>query len=80
MAMNGVKLSRNLLSWLVTGILFSILYVVPTIILFTYTFTANVEALLQYGNVFIFWLLLTANVAHFIAFGMHIAAYFSKRK
>ncbi|KAM0731026.1 Phospholipid-transporting ATPase ABCA3 [Formica fusca] len=78
MAMNGVKLSYNLLSWLITGILFSILYVVPIIILFKNTFSTNVEAYLQYGNVFIFWLVFTAHIGHLITFGMHIAAYFSK--
>ncbi|TGZ53371.1 phospholipid-transporting ATPase ABCA3 [Temnothorax longispinosus] len=78
MAMNGVKLAYNLFSWLITGILFSTIYVVPTIILFKNTFSANVEAYLQYGNGFIFWILFTTVVTHLITFGMHIAAYFSK--
>lgn len=77
--MNGVKLFYNLLSWLITGIIFSSFYVIPTIILFKNTFTSNVEAYLQYGNAFIFWIIFTAHVAHLIAFGMHIAAYFAKR-
>ncbi|KYN32310.1 ATP-binding cassette sub-family A member 3 [Trachymyrmex septentrionalis] len=78
MAMNGVKLVYNLLSWLITGILMSIIYIIPIIILFKNTFSNNVEALLEYGNAFIFWLLFTAHIAHLITFGMHIAAYFSK--
>lgn len=80
MAMNGVKLSYNLLSWLITGILFSILYVVPITILFKITFSANVEAYLHYGNGFIFWLIFTTHIGHLITFGMHIAAYFTRRK
>lgn len=81
MAMNGVKLVYNLLSWLTTGILFSNLYIIPTIILFKNTFNKiDVLAYLHYGNGFIFWLLFTANIGHLISFGMHIAAYFSKRK
>jgi len=80
MAMNGVKSFYNLLSWLITGIIFSSFYIVPTIILFKNTFTMNVEAYLQYGNGFISWLLFTAHIAHLISFGMHVAAYFSKRK
>ncbi|XP_012054736.1 PREDICTED: ATP-binding cassette sub-family A member 1 [Atta cephalotes] len=78
MAMNGVKLVYNLLSWLITGILMSTIYIIPTIILFKNTFSDNVEALLEYGNAFIFWLLFTAHIAHLITFGMHIGAYFSK--
>lgn len=80
MAMNGVKLAYNLFSWLITGVIFSTIYIVPTIILFETTFTKNVEAFLQYGNGFIFWLLFTTHVTHLITFGMHVAAYFSKRR
>ncbi|XP_011879850.1 PREDICTED: retinal-specific ATP-binding cassette transporter-like [Vollenhovia emeryi] len=78
MAMNGVKLAYNLFSWLITGILFSSIYLIPTVILFKNTFSANVEAFLEYGNGFIFWLLFTTHVSHLITFGMHVAAYFSK--
>ncbi|XP_039306572.1 retinal-specific phospholipid-transporting ATPase ABCA4 [Solenopsis invicta] len=78
MAMNGVKLAYNLFSWLITGLLVSIIYTIPTIILFKNTFSNNVEAFLEYSNGFIFWLLFTMHIAHLITFGMHIAAYFSK--
>ncbi|XP_053973007.1 retinal-specific phospholipid-transporting ATPase ABCA4-like isoform X1 [Hylaeus volcanicus] len=78
MAMNGVKQYQNLLSWLITGIIFSIFYIIPILILFKNTFTGNVDPYLYYSNTFIFWLILTAHVAHLISFGMHIAAYFSK--
>ncbi|XP_032690164.1 phospholipid-transporting ATPase ABCA1-like isoform X2 [Odontomachus brunneus] len=79
MAMYGVNLFYNLLSWLTTGILLSNLYIIPTIILFKNSFNKiDVLAYLHYGNAFIFWLLFTANIAHLISFGMHIAAYFSK--
>ncbi|KOC60391.1 ABC transporter A family member 6 [Habropoda laboriosa] len=78
MAMNGVKTYQNLLSWLITGIVFSIFYVIPIIVLFKNTFTGNVDPYLYYSNAFIFWLILTVHVAHLISFGMHVAAYFSK--
>lgn len=80
MAMNGVKQYQNLLSWLLTGIIFSVFYTVPVIILFRNTFSGNVDPYLYYSNTFIFWLILTVHVAHLILFGMHVAAYFSKRK
>ncbi|XP_014485767.1 PREDICTED: ATP-binding cassette sub-family A member 1-like [Dinoponera quadriceps] len=79
MAMNGVKQFYNLLSWLFIGILFSNLYIIPIIALFKTTFNKGVVvAYMHYGNGFIFWLLFTANIAHLISFGMHIAAYFSR--
>ncbi|XP_076644769.1 phospholipid-transporting ATPase ABCA3 [Halictus rubicundus] len=77
MAMNGVKQQQHLLSWLITGVLFSSFYIIPIIILFKNTFTKNVEPYLYYSNTFIFWLILTIHVAHLISFGMHVAAYFS---
>ncbi|CAL7939782.1 unnamed protein product [Xylocopa violacea] len=77
MAMNGVKHYQNLLSWLITGTAFSILYIIPMIILFKNTFSGNVDPYLYYSNTFIFWLILTTHVAHLISFGMHVAAYFS---
>lgn len=80
MGMNGVQLYQNLLSWLLTGVAFSIFYILPIIVLFKNTFTGNVEPYLYYSNSFIFWLILTVHVAHLISFGMHLAAYFSKRK
>nr|XP_034183985.1 retinal-specific phospholipid-transporting ATPase ABCA4-like [Osmia lignaria] len=78
MAMNGVKHYQNLLSWLITGILFSIFYIVPIIILFKNTFSGNVDPYLYHSNTFIFWLIFTVHIAHLISFGMHVAAYFSK--
>lgn len=78
--MNGVKLYQNLLSWLITGSIFSILYVIPLIILFKNTFSTRVDPYLYYSNAFLFWILMTVHIVHLISFGMHIAAYFSKRK
>ncbi|KAF7399046.1 hypothetical protein HZH66_006943 [Vespula vulgaris] len=78
MTMNGVKLYQNLLSWLTTGCIFSILYVIPLIILFKNTFSTRVDPYLYYSNAFLFWILMTVHIVHLISFGMHIAAYFSK--
>lgn len=78
MAMNGVPTYLNLLSWLVSGLIFSISYVSSLIILFNFAFTKNVHPYLYYGNSFIFWLVLIFHVGHLITFGMHISAYFSK--
>ncbi|XP_011496889.1 PREDICTED: ATP-binding cassette sub-family A member 1-like [Ceratosolen solmsi marchali] len=78
MAMNGVPTYLNLLSWLVSGLIFSISYISALIILFNFAFTNNVHPYLYYGNSFIFWIVLIFHVGHLITFGMHISAYFSK--
>lgn len=80
MAMNGVPTYLNLLSWLVSGLIFSVSYVSALIILFNVSFTDNVHPYIYYGNSFIFWLVLILHVGHLITFGMHISAYFSKCK
>ena len=78
MAMNGVPTYLNLLSWLVSGLIFSASYVTALIILFNSTFTSNVQSYLHYGNSFIFWLVLMLHVGHLLTFGMHVSAYFSR--
>ncbi|XP_008203603.1 phospholipid-transporting ATPase ABCA1 isoform X2 [Nasonia vitripennis] len=78
MAMNGVPTYLNLLSWLVSGLIFSVSYVSALIFLFNIAFTDNVHPYLYYGNSFIFWIVLILHVGHLITFGMHISAYFSK--
>lgn len=78
MSMNGVKNYQNLISWLVSGVIFSILYIIPLLLLFTNAFVSDVEPYLNYGNVFIVAVLLIVQVTHLLAYGMHIASYFSK--
>ncbi|XP_043500226.1 ATP-binding cassette sub-family A member 7-like [Polistes fuscatus] len=78
MAMNGVKLYQNLLSWLISGFIFSIFYIIPLIILFKNTFSTRVNPILYYSDAFLFWILMTMHIIHLISFGMHVAAYFSK--
>ncbi|XP_015178503.1 PREDICTED: ATP-binding cassette sub-family A member 1-like [Polistes dominula] len=78
MAMNGVKLYQNLLSWLTTGCIFSIFYIIPLIVLFKNTFSNHVNPYLYYSDAFLFWILMTIHIIHLISFGMHVAAYFAK--
>lgn len=80
MPMNGVKLYQNLASWLVSGVIFSNLYIIPIITLFKHSFTSNVNPYFDAGNVFILWLFFVIHITHLISFGMHVAAYFSKRE
>lgn len=80
MAMNGVPNYLNLLSWLVSGLIFSVTYVTCLIFLFNCAFTTSVHPYLFYGNSFLFWIVLIFHVGHLITFGMHISSYFSRRK
>ena len=80
MSMNGVPNCLNLFSWLITSLIFSLFYVVPIVSLLNFTSTDLALPFLYYGNSFIFWLVLTINVAHLITFGMHISAYFRRCK
>ncbi|XP_008205027.1 phospholipid-transporting ATPase ABCA1 [Nasonia vitripennis] len=78
MAMNGVSNCINLLSWLVTGLIFSIFYTVPIVILMNFTTAEDAFPYLYHGNSILFWLVLTVHVGHLITFGMHISAYFKR--
>lgn len=78
MSMNGVSNGLNLLSWIISGLIFmSISCVLPMIILLI-TSTGDALPYLNYGSPFIMWLVLTFHVAHLLAFGVHVSAYFSK--
>ncbi|XP_014205585.1 ATP-binding cassette sub-family A member 2-like [Copidosoma floridanum] len=79
MAMNGVPNYLNLLSWLLSGLIFSLLYTVPIVILSNIWFEGKTP-LLYDGNSFIFWLILTLHAAHLFTYGMHISAYFTRSK
>lgn len=78
--MNGVKTSWNLLSWLISGLLFSIFYISPVVILFKTTFSSKIYPFLYYSNGFLFWLFLFLHMSHLLMFGMHVTSYFSKRE
>ncbi|XP_058807202.1 uncharacterized protein LOC131673316 [Phymastichus coffea] len=79
MAMNGVPNHLNLLSWLVSALIFSMLYITPITLLLTLYTTEDVPmSFIHYGNPFILWLLLVLNVAHLVTFGMHVSAYFTR--
>ncbi|XP_051153055.1 phospholipid-transporting ATPase ABCA1-like [Leptopilina boulardi] len=78
MSMNGVKTYQNLRSWLISGILFSIFYVVPRLILFKISFSSKTLPYLYHGNILLVGIMFFAHVAHLLAFGIHITSYFSK--
>ena len=80
MAMNGVPTYLNLLSWLVSGIIFNSILISALLILFNTSFSGNVYPYMYHGNSLILWLVLIFHVTHLFAFGMHIAAYFSRCK
>ncbi|KAJ8686324.1 hypothetical protein QAD02_022118 [Eretmocerus hayati] len=78
MEMNGVSNYLNILSWLVSGLTFSLSYITIIVVLFNFSFTTSVHPFLHHGNSFILWLVLLLHVGHLITFGIHIASYFSR--
>ncbi|XP_043287897.1 phospholipid-transporting ATPase ABCA1-like [Venturia canescens] len=78
MSVNGVKNHQNLFSWLISGVLFSTVYLSPIIVMLKYDILPNIVPYLIYGNSFIIWLVLTVHACHVIAFGMHVTAYLWK--
>lgn len=80
MSVNGVKNIQNLFSWLISGVMFSIVYLAPIVIMLKYFLPPTLLPYLIYGNSFVVWLLLTVHACHVIAFGMHITAYLWKRE
>ncbi|XP_014230700.1 ATP-binding cassette sub-family A member 1-like [Trichogramma pretiosum] len=78
MAINGVPNFLNLLSWLVTGILLSLFYIIPIVIVVNFTSSHTALPFLYYGNTFILLMILLFNITHLITFGMHISAYFTR--
>ncbi|XP_051164051.1 phospholipid-transporting ATPase ABCA3-like [Leptopilina boulardi] len=77
MAMNGVKNYQNLLSWLISGLLFSILYIIPRLILLSICFV-SCQPFLHYGNVILVAIMHFLNILHILSFGYHVSSYFSK--
>ncbi|XP_033219462.1 retinal-specific phospholipid-transporting ATPase ABCA4-like isoform X2 [Belonocnema kinseyi] len=76
-SMNGVKNYENLLSWLMSGLFFSILYILPRLILFKISFS-QATPYLYFGNIFLVGVMHYVHIVHLLAFGYHIASYFSK--
>ncbi|XP_033219403.1 phospholipid-transporting ATPase ABCA1-like isoform X2 [Belonocnema kinseyi] len=78
MSMSGVKNYQNLLSWLISGLFFSILYIVPRIALLKITFSSENEPYLNFGDVYLVATMHFVHIVHLLAFGFHITVYFSR--
>lgn len=78
MSMNGVPNYLNLLSWLATGMIFSLLYTVPIILILSLAADEGSREFIEYGSPFIVWLVMALNIGHIITFGMHVSAYFTR--
>ncbi|KAH0557433.1 hypothetical protein KQX54_005911 [Cotesia glomerata] len=78
MSVNGLKTSINMLSWLISGALYSTTYLLPIVVLLKHFMPPKVKPFLLYGNAFIVWIALFLHTCHVIAFGYHISSYFWK--
>ncbi|XP_015588178.1 ATP-binding cassette sub-family A member 1 isoform X2 [Cephus cinctus] len=77
MATTGVRSYQNLLSWIISGMMLGTVYISLVVVELKLPLFTDM-AYLQYGNGFLLWLALFLNLAHWIANGLHIGAYFSK--
>lgn len=78
MSLNGVDNWLNLMSWLVTGIIWNILLVVNIVLLLKYSWVSDVRSFLTNGNEIVVILVLLLHVIHLFCFGYHMASYFNK--
>lgn len=80
MSVNGVRNVQNLLSWLISGVMFSVVYLAPIVIMLKYFLPPMLLTYLTYSNGFIVWIVLTIHVCHIMAFAMHTTAYLWRRE
>lgn len=81
MAIHGVETYEHLLSWLVTGMILSNLYMIPFLVTIKYSFTPDgSQAYWGNGNIFIFWLFLMCHISHLTSLGMHVYSWFNRRE
>ncbi|XP_014296992.1 phospholipid-transporting ATPase ABCA1 [Microplitis demolitor] len=78
MSVNGLKTRMNLLSWLVSGAIYSTTYLLPIVLLLKHFMPPKVRPFLLYGDAFIVWIALFIHACHVITFGYHISSYFWK--
>ncbi|KAF7992262.1 hypothetical protein HCN44_001587 [Aphidius gifuensis] len=78
MSVNGVKNQTNLLSWLVTGAIWSTSYLLPIVLLLKFFYPPHVAPFLDHGNPFIVWLALLLQTIQTFCFGYHLSSYFWK--
>ncbi|KAJ8686327.1 hypothetical protein QAD02_022121, partial [Eretmocerus hayati] len=82
MSMNGVSNALSLLSWLFAGLIYITLFcTLPLMVgLFISKIYANHKDMIFFmhrSNMFLFWTAFTIHIAHSLAFGLHVSAYFS---
>ncbi|XP_063977334.1 uncharacterized protein LOC135162614 [Diachasmimorpha longicaudata] len=78
MSVNGVTSKMNLFSWFTSAALFSILYLVPFVIIMEHFAPRYMVSFLTHGNPFITWMMLFFNFCHVLSFGYHLSSYFWK--
>ncbi|XP_044010322.1 ATP-binding cassette sub-family A member 17-like [Aphidius gifuensis] len=78
MSLNGVDNWLNLLSWLVTGVIWNMPLVVTIVLLLKYSWVSDVHLFLTNGNTIVVILLLLLHVIHLFCFGYHVASYFNE--
>lgn len=80
MSLNGIENWMNLLSWLVTGIIWNFFLLIPIVLMLKFSWVSESNAFMEKGNPFLIFLAFSLHIVHLSCFGYHIASYFNKRK
>lgn len=80
MVVNGVKTWMNLMSWLVTGVIWSIVYLLPIVLLLRFSWHSDETPFLACGNSLVLFLALLMLGINNFCFGYHLSSYFRTRK
>uniref|UniRef100_A0A6V7M8L4 ABC transporter domain-containing protein n=1 Tax=Bracon brevicornis TaxID=1563983 RepID=A0A6V7M8L4_9HYME len=78
MAVNGVSNAKNLFSWLVSALIFGLLYLIPMIVILKHLTVSDKAPFLNNGDPFITGLAFFIHLFHLFTFGYHVSAYFWK--
>ena len=74
MSMYGVPTYLNLLSWMISGIIFNVILIILTMVLFK-VWPGKLN-----GNMFLFFIMVFLTFASVISYGIHVSSYFSRSK
>ncbi|KAF7990497.1 hypothetical protein HCN44_000302 [Aphidius gifuensis] len=78
MSLNGIKNWMNLLSWLVTGVIWNFLLLIPIVLMLKFSWVPESNAFMEKGNPILIFMAFSLHIVHLLCFGYHIASYFNK--
>ncbi|XP_044010225.1 phospholipid-transporting ATPase ABCA3-like [Aphidius gifuensis] len=78
MSLNGIKDWMSLLSWLVTGVIWNFLLLIPIVLMLKFSWVPESNAFMEKGNPVLIFMAFSLHIVHLLCFGYHVASYFNK--